>query len=565
MRKFFSFLLLTTFLLPGIESAKASVSVQDLKVSSVDAYWNPNKKQVDINLRLPIGEPAYKNLLATELKGFNLKIFDVTGLDTLPTTPLSSVVIQTSRKPDSQGLIFASSTSSTESFTWTGPKAGREYVISANIETTAGSSPVSQSGRVKIPDDFVVDIQPTKSNPNSFQNWQLFYGSDPYKAFASCTEGIGDGCTKSIKLGDSAAVAQARFLIGRTHYFNLNCFNGGSQPCQIDGYPSQIRFEVNPDNKGWKVLSTLVADNDSNGFDFELACAARPELCTGSATAARLISQNGVFANFVINFGSTANPVGQSCKTVGQTVGFAPLRENYQTTYTRKAVCTKTAKGLRYVEKAVPSLPYCTGLQLASLTNFKRQETAISNLLSFYQTAYQKAELSYQNAMVLGNSYNANIAKIDMESAKSQINKYSAQQQDVSRQSTALLSKCRVKDPNAQGATGGSSTSVKKVACTSGEKSQLRLLASQYSTAQNLVRIDDETYGKFKELRSAAAASGNNTVAAQYQVELGKLNIRIQQDRTSANLIKTEFSQINSGCLNSGVSIESEYRIKYYP
>ena len=202
---------------------------------------------------------------------------------------------------------------------------------------------------------------------------------------------------------------------------------------------------------------------------------------------------------------------------------------------------------------------------MASLTNLKRQEVEISNLISFYQTAYQEAELNYQNAKIVGNTYAANIAEIDMESAKSQWDKYSVQQQDVSKQRAFLLSKCRIKDPNAQGATGKSSTSVKKVACTSGEKSQLRLLASQYSTAQNLVRIDDANYGKFKELRSAAASNGNIQVAAKYEIELGKLNVKIQQDRTSANLIRTQFSQLNSGCLNSGVSIESEYRIKYYP
>ena len=564
MRRVLSILLLMTVLIPRIGTAEASVSIQDLKIDIVDAYWNPNKKRVDINLRLPVSQPAYMNLSASELKGFNIKIYDVTGLPNTASSPLSSTVIQTSRKPNSQGLIFAGSNSSEESFIWTGPKAGREYLISVNIETTAGSGPVNQSKRIKIPDDYVADIQPIKSNPNSFQNWQLFYGKDLSKSFASCIEGQGEGCSKTIQLSSAEEVAQAYFIIGRTHYFNLNCFNGGSQPCQIDGYPSQIRFEVNPDNRGWKVLKTLVAEIDSERLDIELSCAARPEVCIGSATPGRLISQNGIFANFVINFGTAANPVGQSCKTLGQTLAFAPLRENYTTTYTRKAVCAKTAKGLVYVEKAVPTLPYCTGLQLAALTNLKRQSVAISNLVSFHESAFQKAQLNYQNALLLGNTYSASIAKIDMDSAKIQIEKYSLQSQDLSRQSEALLLKCRVKDPNAQGATSGSSSSVKKIACTANEKSLLRSLSSQYSTAQNLVRIDDETYGKFKELRASALSIGNNKMVAQYQTELSKLNVRIQQDINTASLIKREFTLINLSCLKSGVSIEPDYRIRYY-
>jgi hypothetical protein len=302
-----------------------------------------------------------------------------------------------------------------------------------------------------------------------------------------------------------------------------------------------------------------VSTNSSNNS------ASKPELCIGTDTAARFISQNGVFANFVINFGSVANPVGQKCKTVGQTIEFAPIRENSKTTYTRKAICTKTAKGIFYVEKAVKLLPYCTGIQLASLTNIKRQETAVSNLRSLYQTAYQKAEMNYQNALALGNTQSANIAKIDMESAKSQENKYLTQLEEFSRQRDSLLSKCRIQDPNAQGASGSSSSAVKKMACTSSEKTLLRSLASQYSSAQNVVRIDDETFGKLKELFSSALNSAKSAVAAQYQVELSKLNVRIQQDISTAKLIKTEFTQLNSGCLNSGVSLETEYRVKYYP
>jgi hypothetical protein len=528
----------------------------------VEAYWSSNTKELVMLISVEDNQ-AIRSLKASEFKGFRIQIYEMGINNNFPSTPVLNQIVQSFRKADANGYIFYDP-SKREKLTWTRPKAGAKYAIQVAITTAGGDGPVSQSEIVQVDSDFIFPIKPTKNDPKSWQYWQLISDTTDEPLF-QCRDNVGNGCSSAeMIVSDAQFVKDSRFIIGRAEYLRIACNSDDPQKNSIctvaEGYPPIIYFEIQTSTNSWKVLEEIDLDSDGSLIMIDENCAANQNLCTGLKKV-RLRNNFGVLANFSFNFGGNFNPVGQKCTKTGEVVEFGLLRENGKSIFTKKAICTLTKKGKVFVEKAVKLLPYCSGAQEAGLINLRRQTLALSQLRNTYQMQKQKAELQYQNAMATGNQTAARLAQIDINSWQSKIDEVLNKMNTLDSQKENVTAKCRLKDENATGATTAPTT--KKVACNSSERSSLNLLASQYATKQNLIKVSDESYGKFAELYKLEVSNGRLDIAAKYQIQMESWYKRIQEDSTAAILIKSEFDAINSGCTGSGVSLPAKYVFRY--
>jgi hypothetical protein len=78
-------------------------------------------------------------------------------------------------------------------------------------------------------------------------------------------------------------------------------------------------------------------------------------------------------------------------------------------------------------------------------------------------------------------------------------------------------------------------------------------MISQYSSKQELIRISRVNIEKLKIDLSYAVSTGRNTGSLQAAIE--RYSRLLETDIGSADLIKREFVALNSGCLNSRLSL----------
>ena len=195
-------------------------------------------------------------------------------------------------------------------------------------------------------------------------------------------------------------------------------------------------------------------------------------------------------------------------------------------------------------------LPSCTGTQEANLVNLLAQAVATKRLVSTYRGYLEKTINDLGDAYARNAMYDYEKLLIDKKSWESKLEEQYKKLDNLTALEASILSTCTRGSENS-----GSSTAPnqKKLPCTETEVSRLLIMISQYSSKQELIRISRANIEKLQIDLSYAISSGRNTGSLQLAIQ--KYSRLLETDLGSANLIKREFEALNSGCLNSRLSL----------
>lgn len=196
------------------------------------------------------------------------------------------------------------------------------------------------------------------------------------------------------------------------------------------------------------------------------------------------------------------------------------------------------------------NLPRCTGTQEANLVNLLAQGTAVKGLISNYRGSLEKTMNDIGDAYARNAIYDYEKLLIDKKSWEARLDEQYKKLENLKALEANILSTCT------QGSgESGSSTSPnqRKLPCTENEISRLLIMISQYSSKQELIRLNRANLEKLQVDLRLAVSSGKNT--GNVQLAIQKYSRLLEMDMSSASLIKREFEALNGGCLNSRLSL----------
>lgn len=196
------------------------------------------------------------------------------------------------------------------------------------------------------------------------------------------------------------------------------------------------------------------------------------------------------------------------------------------------------------------SLPSCTGIQEANLVNLLAQAVAAKRLVSTYRGYLEKTIDDLSNAYARNAMYDYEKLLIDKKSWEAKLDEQYKNLDNLTALEARILSTCTRGSENSGSST---SSNQKKLPCTENEISRLLIMISQYSSKQELIRISRVNIEKLKIDLSYAVSTGRNTGSLQAAIE--RYSRLLETDIGSADLIKREFVALNSGCLNSRLSL----------
>lgn len=205
---------------------------------------------------------------------------------------------------------------------------------------------------------------------------------------------------------------------------------------------------------------------------------------------------------------------------------------------------------LNVVTMSSPSsgaLRACNASEKASLTKLQRSVFNLKDSYANAQLLFQKAQQEYSNNIAAGSSYGADKARIEMQRHQNTMNAIERELGKIDSARNAITKKCNP-DSTAK-------VTSKKKTCTSSERIQLSNLSDQYAEYQYYVDefklgIEDEKYNY-----QNAISWGRMSDAARAQINIQKYTQEIQKIFVQLSLIEREFNEVNSGCKNSGISL----------
>jgi hypothetical protein len=205
-----------------------------------------------------------------------------------------------------------------------------------------------------------------------------------------------------------------------------------------------------------------------------------------------------------------------------------------------------TKKPIPTLSPSQKNLPRCTGSQEASLINLLSQYSANSRMIGIYRDRLEKVNNDLGNAYARNAMWDYEKLLVDKKSIDSELNTLYIRGDKLRQDEKIILATCIRQDqetdfvfPNNQ----------KILPCTVDEVKRLLMLIAQYSTKQELIRINKSNIEKARIDLNYAVSAGKNP--GNFQAAIQRYSRTLDSDLGAAALLKREFNALNSGCSNS--------------
>ena len=191
-------------------------------------------------------------------------------------------------------------------------------------------------------------------------------------------------------------------------------------------------------------------------------------------------------------------------------------------------------------------LPRCTGSQEASLINLLSQYSANSRMIGIYRDRLEKVNNDLGNAYARNAMWDYEKLLVDKKSIDSELNTLYLRGDKLRQDEKIILATCIRQDQETDFVVPNNQ---KILPCTVDEVKRLLMLIAQYSTKQELIRINKSNIEKARIDLNYAVSAGKNP--GNFQAAIQRYSRTLDSDLGAAALLKREFNALNSGCSNS--------------